>query len=293
MKAIFRKEMADYLGSMRVLILFILTLLVSGVAIFAAYQAIRGSGSEGAVFLRLFTTPIPDFPLSFLLIFINFNALFFIPIIGITLGFDVINREHSERTLSRVLSQPVFRDSVINAKFLAGTATLSIMMAVAVLIVSGFGLRMIGVPPSSEEVIRLFLYLVFAVFYGAFWVGLSVLFSVLFRSIATSLLLPLAIWIVSGFGVLILAYVIPAAVSNVLLQFSPVWLFALASGVLLQPSLGAGTMIAMGSAINPQPLSLGQSMLLMWPQLTLLISVTLICFAISYVAFMRQEVRTT
>ena len=80
MKAIFRKEMADYFTSIRVLILFLLTLFISGLALFAAYKGIRGTGSEGFVFLRLFTTQIPDFPFAFLLTFGNFNALFLIPI---------------------------------------------------------------------------------------------------------------------------------------------------------------------------------------------------------------------
>ncbi len=222
MKAIFRKEMADYFTSIRILILFLLVLFISGVALFAAFSGIRGTGSGEFVFLRLFTTEIPEFPLASLLTFVNFSALFFIPIIGITLGFDVINSEHSGRTLSRILSQPVFRDNVINGKFLASIATLSIMMTFAILLVSGFGLRMIGVPPSSEEIFRLFIYLFLTIIYGAFWVGLAILFSVLFRSIASSLLSSLALWMFFSFGVFIIALAIPPEISLVLLQFSEI-----------------------------------------------------------------------
>ncbi len=294
MKAIFRKEMADYFTSIRILIMFLLVLFISGVALFAAFRGIRGTGSEEFVFLRLFTTEIPGFPLASLLTFVNFSALFFIPIIGITLGFDAINSEHSGRTLSRILSQPVFRDNVINGKFLASIATLSIIMTVAILLVSGFGLRMIGVPPSSEEIFRIFISLFLAFIFGAFWVVLAILFSVLFRSIASSLLSLLALWMFFSFGVFIIALAIPPEISLVLLQFSPNWLFALASGVLVQPQLGAGIILEIiGSTIEPNPLSLGQSILLVWPHLTILISLTLICFAISYVVFMRQEIRTT
>ena len=80
-----------------------------------------------------------------------------------------------------------------------------------------------------------FIYLVLTVIYGAFWVGLAILFSVLFRSVATSLLFLLALWIFFGFGVLIIALAIPEAIPLVLLQFSPNWLFAQASAALLQP----------------------------------------------------------
>ncbi|HEY78440.1 MAG TPA: ABC transporter permease [Dehalococcoidia bacterium] len=294
MKTVFRKEMADHFSSIRVFIMFLLTLFISGLALFAAYQGIRGTGSGGFVFLRLFTTQIPDFPFAFLLIFGNFNALFFIPIIGIILGFDSINSEQSGRTLSRILSQPIFRDSVINGKFLASIATLSIMIVISVLLISGFGLRLIGVPPSSEEIIRLFLYLVLAIIYGGFWVGLAMLFSVLFRSTATSILFSLFVWIIFSFGVFIVALAVPAQTSSLLLQFSPNWLFALASGVLMQPQLGAGIVLELvSSTIQPNPLSLGQSLLLVWPHLTLLVSITLICFAISYIVFMKREIRST
>jgi ABC-2 type transport system permease protein len=294
MKTVFRKEMADHFSSIRVFIMFLLTLFISGLALFAAYQGIRGTGSGGFVFLRLFTTQIPDFPFAFLLIFGNFNALFFIPIIGIILGFDTVNSEQSGRTLSRILSQPIFRDSVINGKFLASIATLSIMIVTSVLLISGFGLRLIGVPPSSEEIIRLFLYLVLAIIYGGFWVGLAMLFSVLFRSTATSILFSLFVWIIFSFGVFIIALAVPQQTSSLLLQFSPNWLFALASGVLLQPQLGAGIILELiGSSIQPNPLSLGQSILLVWPHLTLLVSITLICFAISYIVFMKREIRST
>jgi ABC-2 type transport system permease protein len=293
MKTVFRKEMADHFSSIRVFILFLLTLFVSGLALFATYQGIRGTESDGFVFLRIFTTQIPDFPFAFLLVFGNFNALFFIPIIGIILGFDTVNSEQSGRTLSRILSQPIFRDSVINGKFLASITTLSIMIVTSVLLISGFGLRLIGVPPSSEEIIRLFLYIVLAIIYGGFWVGLAMLFSVLFRSTATSILFSLFVWIVFSFGVFIVALAVPEQ-SSLLLQFSPNWLFAMASGVLTQPQLGAGIVLELvGSSIKPNPLSLGQSLLLVWPHLTLLVSITLICFAISYVVFMKREIRST
>jgi ABC-2 type transport system permease protein len=294
MKAVFRKEMADYFGSVRCLILFILVLFISAVAIFAAFKGMRGTSSEGFVFLRLFTAQIPNFPFAALLTFVNFNALFFIPLIGITLGFDAINSEHSGRTLSRILSQPVFRDSVINGKFLASTTILSMMVAIGVLLVSGFGLRMIGVPPNSEEIIRLFLYLVMATVYGAFWVGLAMLFSILFRGIATSLLTSLALWLFFSFGLFIIAMAVPQEMSLPLLQFSPNWMCVLASTALVQPQIGAGIWLEMiGSTIKPNPLSLSQSLLLVWPHLVILVSLTAVCFAVSYVVFMRQEIRAT
>jgi len=300
MIAILRKELADYFTSIRCFILFSLALLASAGGLLAAYQGIRGAGSEsGFVFLNLFTTSAEKLPP--LAIFI---IPFFVPIIGIALGFDAINSERSSGTLNRILSQPVYRDSVINGKFLAGIVTLAILMATTILIVSGYGLRMIGVPPTSEEIIRLFLYFVFIIIYGGFWMGLAILFSVLFRSVAISLLSPLALWIFFGNPVFnpYISFIVPAVGKSVeaillLTRFSPYFLFNEATMVLLFPQWRGTELLVVPettlSYMLLNPLSLGQSILIVWPQLTALIALTLICFAVSYVVFMRQEIRPT
>lgn len=289
---ILRKELADYFTSPRCFILFLLVVLASAGGIYAAQQGIRGAVTEtGFVFLKLFTTGegIPAL--------ISFIALF-VPIIGIALGFDAINREYTSGTMSRILAQPVFRDSVINGKFLAGILILSIMMAATLLIVSGYGLRMIGVPPTAEEVIRLFIYLILTIIYGAFWMSLAVLFSVLFRSVAISLLSSLAIWLFFGF--FYTRMIVPAIAKTVemllmLLRLSPQTLFEETAMVLLLPQWRGLGILTVGkvAGLIPSPLSLDQSLLLIWPQLTSLVSLTIICFAISYVLFMRQEIRAT
>ncbi len=314
MRAICRKELADYFTSVRFLVLFLLACLASAAALYAAYQGIRTADiPREFFFLGLFTTPGEAVPALFT--FVNLIALFFIPVVGISLGFDAINKERSGGTLSRIISQPVYRDSVINGKFLAGVFTLFIMMLATILLVSGYGLRLIGVPPSSEEITRLFLYLIFTIVYGAFWMGLAILFSVLFRSIAISLLSSVALWLFfSFFYILMIAPAIAnafapvaqdstlaaiihnAELQQMLLRFSPNYLFLEATSVLLQPpklgSLGIITS-AQVTYMIPNPLSLGQSILLVWAHLTSLVSLTVVCFAISYVLFMRQEIRAT
>jgi len=315
MRTIFRKELADYFTSVRFLILLILVLLIS-VERYFAIKGISATTDTEFIFLRLFTTQPEGIPTLFT--FPNFIALFFIPIIGIALGFNAISGERSSGTISRILSQPIFRDSVINAKFLAGLFILSIMVVTTVLLVSGFGLRFIGVPPSLEEIFRLFTYLVFTIIYGAFWMGLAILFSIVFRRVSTSLITSLALWLFFGlFYILLIAPAIANTLAPVtegtaeavlqnyeleltLMRFSPNFLFLEASEVLLQPPLAGSLLgvigvIASGLAawMTPNPLSLGQSLLLIWPHLTSLLCLTIICFAVSYVVFMRQEIRAT
>lgn len=314
MYAIFRKELADYFTSIRCLILFALALLVSAIALYADYQGIR-TQTNPLIFLGLYTTSSEQIPALFA--YMSFMALFLIPIIGIALGFDAINGERSSRTLSRVLSQPVYRDSVINAKFIAGIVTLAMMVITTVLLIAGYGLRLIGVPPSFEEIFRLFIFVILTTIYGAFWMGLAILFSILLRRVSSSLLVSLSVWLLFGFFYpLMIAPAIANAfaptadgttqsilhnyeVTLALLRFSPNFLYMEASSVLLSPPL-AGTLLGIvgiiASGMNtwmiPNPLSFTQSLLLVWPHLTLLVSLTLICFAIGYVVFMRQEIRS-
>ena len=297
MITIIRKELADYFTSIRFLILLSLVCIASAIALYSAYSGIRGAGTAGFVFLRLFTTEPAGMPFAFLFNFVNFIALFFIPIIGISLGFDAINSERSSGTLSRVLSQPVFRDNVINGKFLAGIFTLFLMMLATILIVSGWGLRMIGVSPTAEEIVRLFVYLISIIIYGAFWISLAILLSVLFRSLATSLLTSVALWIFFSFGILIIALAVAKTpeMAQTILWFSPNSLFGQVTTVLLHPTVRTLGSISTTQAayMLPNPLSFGQSLLLVWPILTSLVSLSAICFAASYVLFMRQEVRST
>ncbi|MGB9521764.1 MAG: ABC transporter permease, partial [Anaerolineales bacterium] len=44
-------------------------------------------------------------------------------------------------------------------------------------------------------------------------------------------------------------------------------------------------------AVMGSPLPLRQSLLLIWPQFTGLISITILLFALGYVLFQRQEIR--
>jgi len=297
MATILRKELADYFTSIRCFILFLLVFVASALAIYAAHQGIRGAITEtGFVFMRLFTTGEEIIPSL-----TSFIA-FLVPLIGIALGFDAINSERSSGTLNRILSQPIYRDSVINGKFLAGMVTLSIMIGAIMLLVGGYGLRMIGVPPTAEEIIRLFIYFVATIIYGAFWMGLAILFSVLFRSLAISLLCPLAIWILLGnpFFNPYISFIVPSIADSIgaqlmLARISPYFLFEEATMVLLVPVWRGWGLLTIsettGMLLNP--LSLDQSLLIVWPQLTSLICLTVICFAVSYVVFMRQEIRAT
>ncbi len=311
--AVFQKELADHFNSKRFIILLILFFLAAVLlTYFVTLPNIRGAATTGNqfIFLALFTVS-GDSPFNLL----SFLYLF-IPIVGIALGFDAVNSERTSGNLSRVLSQPLYRDSVINGKFLAGLATLSILVVSMVVLVGGMGLRMIGVPPTAEEVLRLFAFIVVIIIYGAFWMSLAVLFSVFSKKIATSALASIALWIFLFIFVAMIARLIAGAVAPVdqnssldlvvrndeiyrtISRISPSTLYSETVQVLLVPVMGSASSTLMlvsiyAGGMIPTPLPLGQSLLIIWPQLISLIALTAICFAASYIRFMREEIRAT
>jgi len=312
MMAVLRKELADHFTSKRFIILFLLIYLAGVGAIYVAGQNIRNEISESTrfVFLRLFIVSggqMPPFP---------FFMSFFVPIIGIALGFDAVNSEKSSGNLSRLLSQPLYRDAMINAKFIAGIVVIAVLVTSIVAIVTGLGLRMLGVPPSGEEVFRLLLFVIVTVVYGAFWMGLAVMFSIFFERTALSALAAIALWIFVFFFVPVIASSIAdvsvpvnqnssldmvirnTELKSAIGRISPSTLYGEAIQVLLLPELGSANAALMlisiyVSGMIPTPLPISQSLVIVWPQLVTLIALTAVCFAIGYIRFMREEIRAT
>ena len=290
MITVFRKELADHFTSWRFLILFAIVFAVGIIAIYIDAQYIRAEVSETRfVFLQLYTTSGQALPL-----FIFFFT-FFMPIIGITLGFDAVNSEKNSGTLSRLLSQPIYRDAVINGKFLAGIVTIAIMLTSIVILVAGMGLSMIGVPPSSEEAARLLVFLIVSVIYGGFWLGLAILFSVFFQRVATSALASIAVWMFFIFLFVFPLFVQLGRLGFTIMRVSPITLFGEVINLLLNPSARTMGQILQGGAggVPTSALPLSQSLLSVWPHLVGLIALTVVCFAISYIKFMREEIRST
>ncbi len=316
--AVYRKEMEDHFSSIRFTLLMTLILMLGLITAYMVGSDMRkqleGMTRPSMLFLYLFTLPGPLFSLA------QFVTIFG-PLIGMVLGFDAINRERANRTLSKILSQPIYRDAVINGKFLAGLTIAALMLLAILLLISGLGLRVLGVVPGWEEVARLAAYLVISVVYIGFWLGVAILFSVIFRGIATSALATVALWIFFAFfwslGASLIANAIAplppgtsspdpalivrqAEVQRIASLFSPMTLYSSATNIILDPTrnttrslvlMGPFERLSMSRFQNPLPL--GQSALIAAPHLVSLIAITCVCFAICYIAFMRQEIRST
>jgi ABC-2 type transport system permease protein len=314
--AIVRKEFTDYITSWRIIILLIIIALTCIGSLYTVLTTIRDAvsqseeaqtiGRESFLFLKLFT--VSDGTLPPFVTFITFLG----PLLGIALGFDAINSERNRGTLSRLMSQPISRDYVLNAKFTAALLVNIVLFFSLGFLVMGLGIFILGIPPTFEEFWRIILYLILSVAYVAFWLNLGILFSVKFRQAATSALAGIAVWLFfSIFYSMIISIIQKALMTGnginqvqsgmanqsfvlFLSRLSPNYLFSESTMTLLTPSvrtLGPITTEQKVGAIA-SPLPLDQSLILIWPQLTGLIAATMICFALSYVFFMRQEIRS-
>jgi ABC-2 type transport system permease protein len=300
------KEIADHFSSILVVVLVGLVTATAVVVVSLGISPIKESTAEDPfLFLRLFTRSSP-LTLSDLL------GTLLVPLIAIGLGFDAVSGEHSRRTLSRILSQPIYRDALLFGKFVAGLFTLAVTFVALWLLVIGLGLLGLGIPPNAEEMARALVMLVITIIYGGFWFALALLFSIVFRSAATAALMSIGVWLLVTFLWPMfspqLAYAVTGA-SDILgvletqqafARLSPVVLYNEIVAIVLDPSIRStqqsmlakfGLMLIERGAVPDAPIPLLQSVLIVWPQIVGLVAGSILLFVAGYIVFQRQEVR--
>ena len=189
-----RKEFADHVHSVRFVILVVLMALAGLASVHSASGPIRDAAGAAtdvpSIFLYLFTLAPDRIPA-----FHEFLGILG-PLLGIAFGFDAVNGERSQRTLPRLVAQPIHRDEVINGKFVAGLGAIAVALAAVMAVVVSYGMLRLGVGPTTSDVVRMFAFFVVAVVYIALWLALSVVLSVATRRAATAALAGIAIWLV-------------------------------------------------------------------------------------------------
>jgi ABC-2 type transport system permease protein len=298
-----RKEIADHLRSARLLVVAALLAITGIASVYAAGGRIRDVAPEAAgdpsLFLKLFTVAIENTPFAF----VNFVALIG-PLLGIAFGFDAVSSERTQRTLPRLLAQPIHRDDVVNGKFAAGLAVIGLLLAALMAVVAAIGMVRLGLVPRPEDLGRLLVYLAVSVVYIGVWLAFALMLSIVLQRAATAALAAIGTWLVlsllAGLIVQIVTGVFaqPGTVAHAELQqalgrASPAIVYEEATAALLTPELRTLGVIMPEQTFRavPTQLPLGESMLLVWPQVTGLVALTAVIFAAAYVAFLRQEVR--
>lgn len=317
MYVLYRKELADHLHSVRFQILYLMLFVISLISLYGAIQtlgeaALQTSDGQTALnsylFLLLFTTNGTNI-YSFST-FIGFLG----PIVGIMLGFDAINEEVAQGTLNRLAAQPIYRDTIINAKFLAGATAILITVYSIGGIMAGIGMVATGLVPTGEQVARLVLFLLMAVLYMCMWMAVAEFFSVVCRHAATSALSCISIWLfltlfqslvasglagliypINGGGLSAARNVVHYYQLNTALnRISPYYLFSEMTTMLMNPNVHSTNVV---SILQSQEgavasyLTLGQSMLQIWPHIVAMFAIAVAAFAAAYIAFMRREIR--
>jgi len=303
-----KKELQDNFNSWRFLVMLFI-MLASIVYVFYSANNIKASASNGLsdfVFLQLFTTT--SFNISNSLVPTSFLTLMSIllPVAGIVLGLDAINSEKNDGRQSRLVSQRIYRDNIINAKFVAGLLTIAIVLVSTVLLVGAMGMFKLGVVPSAEEILRIIFFLIIGIIYGGFWLALSILFSTLFRQTAVSAIISIIIFIFFAFFYPLIYNSIAANADTIetaqrainVALISPVYMFNEAMSVALVPIMRSSTQLFTlfttdaGNYMLATPLSVWQSFLAVWIQVIITIVLMVVCFAVSYIKFMFEEIRS-
>lgn len=205
-----RKEMGDMIRSRRFLMLEGVLLLLLLVAVYS---------SQGVSFVGFTTTSRTDRTQvgSFLRSTSSgFQGVisFIGPILGIGLAVTVITGEREKGTMKMLLTQPIFRDSVLNGKFLAIASLLAVAYVAAYVFFLGVGILVLGVTPTLEEASRLLLSIFFSFIYTLAFAAIALLVSVVFRRTTTAVLVALGIFAFFIFALPLISYPLASAIAG-------------------------------------------------------------------------------
>ncbi len=125
-------------------------------------------------------------------------------VLGAALGADAINREVETGTAKVLLGHPVYRDEVINGKFL-GMGLLIVLTNLVVYVAIAAVMLVLGIPLDGDSLFRAFLAIIATILYTLTFLSIGVLFSTLFKKPETSMLaaVGLAIFLTVFYGIVV------------------------------------------------------------------------------------------
>ncbi len=310
------KELKDQMGSTRFIAVFALMVLLSALAAYQGVDYIKNNTE--ASFVYIFSGTQMSF--SFIQIMVMFG-----PILGMAFGFDAINKERTTGTLSMLLGQPIYRDSVINGKFIAGAVSLATLGIGTITITTGLAIPMLGYGPSLAEAAKILTLALLTVLYLVFWLSLGTLFSVVAKKTSSSILFSIATWMFFSILLSILAsaivnVMIPldadlfitssdqgsggagrfqmtdefrevmtqrTELTSLIMKISPTDLYSDTAGAILGTARG----FMMEGGQFDRTLSLSEALMNNWANIAVLAVGLVVCFAASYLMFLRMEIR--
>ena len=292
------KEFSDMIKSRRFIILIVIFGLIMTIAM-------------ATIYIRVVQT-MPNIPgvhmprgfLGMMAFMLTGTLSNFAPVMGLALGCDAISGEREKGTLKIVLAQPVFRDTIINGKFLAATLAVSLAILITSLISIGASTLIIGVTPTAEETMRMALFLLFSILFTMTYYGIAVFLSTIMKKTSHSVILSVTIWALFTFVIPIIASLIAITIApptigpreqatqesikrftsivETITSITPNYHYNKIGQYILSPY----------STTQPQERStIMNSLTYAAPNIIVLAIITALAFIASYITFTRQEVK--
>lgn len=232
----------------------------------------------------------------------------FLPLLGISLGFDSIVKEKKSASLNVLLTHPLYRDNIITGKILGGMITLLLVVFIAVTVSVGTILLVSGTQVAFTELNRVLVFTALTYLYLSTFLLLGIFTSIISKNAINSLGNGICAWLIlcvvfGGFIMMISSTVTEQSVfdlgdnENVLTvnsqlqKLTPVHYYS--ELVMGHPSMSWGGF----SRANPDAIilfntssTLGQWVEEYWTDVLILVLMPLILLIMSFVAFLKQDI---
>jgi ABC-2 type transport system permease protein len=246
-------------------------------------------------------------------------------ILAIAMGFDLVSEEKETRSLKSLLSCPVFRDEIINGKALGGTLALVFAMGAALLISLAM-LLIFSIVPSMNELAAILVFGIVSIVFLLAYFAIALMMSTVSGKSGSALIYTLVIFFILGSLLPIVGGTVADMVSGDLPK-SPVVLFDIRhvtnvteeeiqqyneemsawlekqktiteAFTVISPNMNYerfSNMIDSSSSVTTpygdEAPGLQKMLGKVWKNILALISFSVVFFALTYVKFMRVDIR--
>ncbi len=202
------KELYTSVKSRRFVIIIGFYLLIFALAVYSTKDYLIRMGvpqvESNNLFLWGVTGEVYMTPFA-MLFMINMTIITVIgAILGAALGADAINREIETGTAKVLLGHPVYRDEVINGKFLGMGILITITNFVVYITIIAV-MMILGIPIDGESIFRGFLAMLVTILYTLVFLSIGLMFSTFFKKSGSSTFVAtgLAIFLTVFYGIVV------------------------------------------------------------------------------------------
>lgn len=326
MKPIFviaRKEFSENLRSVRFVVLFGIFIAM---LLLAAYQGAQEyqkelksyneqmSGYQGSGYSIKIDMPKPSILIAFNYLISGASVAIIGAIIGIVVGFDAVSGERERGTLKFLLTQPLFRDTLINGKFLGFVSLILVVVLTSLIVCIGVITSTTGIFPDGDDLLRIMLFGLVTFVYMLAFVVVGIFFSIFLKESVNALLAAIALFIIFNLLISPIASAIASVVAPIpaytfgmqgttmqkayqnnwdiqqkISYLSPSENFRNANEILLNPYLENTQEIRSGFGQQVKH-TIGESLGMVWGNIVAILVALIIFFIASYILFLKQDV---